>query len=311
MLIDIITKSRKIFFYFVDVCNQEYRFAHDLDFYRELITMHRNVQYIVKLIKNDDFCRKLYSTLEAWDMDKRGAKLNELETVKESIQQHDLFLIDLYKNKLDSIESLENEEGEKIIRDLEFVFCHLEIMKSERRIVGVSKTMHFLLPDLVMPIDSTYTMPCFYGTNKYNEKAEKEFQTFLDIFTKTHRITKNLKLTNDDVDGEKWNTSIPKLIDNAIIGFDKTFNNYFNQFKRDTVKKYMTLLKDLTELKSAEAEYYGRLLEKKRIKLETSLREKIRGKLIIQKAKEAGITVSEEEIKVELAKKKLDVGSQH
>ena len=96
----------------------------------------------------------------------------------------------------------------------------------------------------------------------------------------------------------------PKLIDNAIIGFDKTFDNYFNQFKRDTVKKYITLLKDLTELTSAEAEYYGRLLEKKRIKLETSLREKIREKLIIQKAKEAGITVSEEEIKAELAKKK-------
>jgi len=187
--------------------------------------MHRNVQDIVRLIKNDDFCRKLYSTLEAWDMDKRRAKLNEFETVKEPIQQHELFLIDLYKNKLDSIESLENEKGEKIIRGLEFVFCHLEIMKSERRIVGVSKTMHFLLPDLVMPIDSTYTMPCFYGTNKYNGKAEKEFQTFLDIFTKTHRITKNLKLTNDDVDGEKWNTSIPKLIDNAIIGFDKTFND--------------------------------------------------------------------------------------
>jgi hypothetical protein len=237
-------------------------------------------------------------------LDKRRAKLNEFETVKESIQQHELFLIDLYKNKLDSIESLENEKGEKIIRGLEFAFCHLEIMKSERRIVGVSKTMHFLLPDLVMPIDSTYTMPCFYGTNKYNEKAEKEFQTFLDIFTKTHRITKNLKLTNDDVDGEKWNTSIPKLIDNAIIGFDKTFNNYFNQFKRDTVKKYMTLLKDLTKLTSVEAEYYGRLLEKKRIKLETSLRENKRKKLIIQKAKEAGITVSEEEIKAELAKKK-------
>jgi hypothetical protein len=146
-------------------------------------------------------------------------------------------------------------------------------------------------------------MPYFYGTNKYNEKAEKEFQTYLDIFTRTHRITKNLKLTNDDVDGEKWNTSIPKLIDNAIIGFDKTFNNYFNQFERDTVKKYMTLLKDLTELTSTEADYYGKLIEKQRIELGKSLRRKIREKLIIQKAKEAGITVSEEEINAKLAKK--------
>lgn len=221
MLIDIITKSRNIFFYFVDVCNQEYRFSHDLEFYREIITMHRNVQDIVKLIKSDDFCRKLYSTLEAWDMNKRGAKLNDFEIVRESIQQHEPYLIDLYKNKLDSINSLEDKNAQKIIRDLEFVFCHLEIMKSKRRIVGVSKAMHFLLPDLVMPIDSTYTMPYFYGTNKYNEKAEKEFQNYLDIFTRTHRITNNLKLTNSDVKGGEWNMSIPKLIDNAIIGFDK------------------------------------------------------------------------------------------
>ncbi len=304
MLIDIITKSRNIFFYFVDICNQEYRFAHDLEFYKEIIAMHRNVQDIVKLIKNDDFCRKLYDTLEAWNMNQRGAILNEFEIVKESIRQHEPYLIDLYKNKLDSISSLEDKNGQKIIRDLEFVFCHLEIMKSKRRIVGVSKAMHFLLPDLVMPIDNTYTMPCFYRTNKYNEKAEKEFQTFLDIFTKTHRIVKNLKLTRNDVDGEKWNTSILKLIDNAIIGFDKSFDNYFNQFKRDSVKKYITLLKDLTELTSTEAKYYEKLLEDKRIKLEKFLREKTRQKLTIQKAKEAGITVSEEEIKAELAKGK-------
>jgi hypothetical protein len=266
--------------------------------------MHRNVQDIIKLIKNDDFCRNLYRTLEAWDMDKRGARLNEYDILKESILQHGPYLIDLYKNKLDSISSLEDKNGQKIIRDLEFVFCHLEVMKSKRRIVGVSKAMHFLLPDLVMPIDSTYTMPYFYGTNKYNEKVEKEFQTYLDIFTKAHQITKKLKLSTNDADGKEWNTSVPKLIDNAIIGFDKTFDNYFNQFNKDTVKKYIILLKDLTELTSAEAKYYEKLLEEKRIKLEKSLREKVRKKLIIQRAIEAGITVSEEEIKAELAKKK-------
>ncbi|MEJ5226822.1 hypothetical protein [Thermodesulfovibrio sp.] len=26
-------------------------------------------------------------------------------------------------------------------------------------------------------------------------------------------------MTEDDVNGEKWNTSVPKLIDNAIIGY--------------------------------------------------------------------------------------------
>jgi hypothetical protein len=33
-------------------------------------------------------------------------------------------------------------------------------------------------------------------------------------------------LTHNDVDGDKWNTSVPKLIDNAIIGFDKYMKNH-------------------------------------------------------------------------------------
>ena len=99
MLIDLITKSRNIFFHFVGVCNQEYRSAHDLNFYRELIILHRNVQDIVKLIRTDEFCRKLYSTLEAWDMNKRKAELNDFEIVRKSIQQHEVYLVDLYKNK--------------------------------------------------------------------------------------------------------------------------------------------------------------------------------------------------------------------
>ncbi len=226
MVIDVITQSRSIFFYFVEVCNHQYRFGHDLDSYREIIDMHKKTQNIVELIRNDMFCRKIYGTLEAWNMNQRGARLQEFGIIEKSLRQHEPYLIDLYKNSLDSISSLGDENGGKVIRDLEFAFCHLEVMKSKRRIVGVSKTLHFLLPHLVMPIDSTYTMLNFYGSNKYHDKAEKEFQTFVDIFTKIHRITKQLKLTSSDVDGEKWNTSIPKLIDNAIIGFDKYMNGH-------------------------------------------------------------------------------------
>jgi hypothetical protein len=48
----------------------------------------------------------------------------------------------------------------------------------------------------------------------------------IDIFTKTLQIIRKLELTGNDVDGEKWNTSIPKLIDNAIIGFDRYLKSH-------------------------------------------------------------------------------------
>jgi hypothetical protein len=92
-------------------------------------------------------------------------------------------------------------------------------MESKRRIVGVSKTLHFLIPDLVMPIDGKFTMLYFYGYNKYSDDAEIEFKAFKDIFVSTVEIASRLNLTEKDVDGKGWNTSIPKLIDNVIIGF--------------------------------------------------------------------------------------------
>lgn len=85
--------------------------------------------------------------------------------------------------------------------------------------MGVSKALHFLLPDLVMPIDSANTMPAFYGYNRYSDSAEKEFKTYSDIFVKLYTIAKRLKLTELDVNGWRWSCSVPKLIDNAIFGF--------------------------------------------------------------------------------------------
>jgi hypothetical protein len=177
-------------------------------------------------------------------------------------------------------------------------------MKSRRKIVGVSKALHFLIPDLVMPIDGKFTMTYFYGYNKYYNEPEKEFEIFEDIFNKTEKIVAKLNLNNDDLKEEGWNTSVPKLIDNSIIGFNRIFSNYYDQFGEDTVNKFMALLETLVDFTSIEKENYRRLLEKAKKSLGESKRKKIIAKILTQKATEAGITVSKEEIDAELAKKK-------
>jgi hypothetical protein len=123
MVIDVITQSRSIFFFFVEVCNHQYRSGHDLDSYREIIDMHKKSQNIVELIRNDTFCRKIYGTLEAWNMNQRGARLQEFGIIEKSLRQHEPYLIDLYKNSLDSMSSIGDENGGKVIRDLEFAFA--------------------------------------------------------------------------------------------------------------------------------------------------------------------------------------------
>jgi len=214
-----IAENRERFFFWIDKCNEQYRFGHDLSFYKDIIHMHRKSNELDSLLNDKAFYPKVRSTLQKWNMDQRGAKLVPLDTLKESILAHRLGLIELYQYKLSSIS--EDQINHEIKELLEEVFYGLQVMESKRKIVGASKALHFLLPDLVMPIDGTYTMPFFYGNNRYLKTIELEFATFMELFKKANRIVNRLDLTQNDVDNEGWNTSVPKLIDNAIIGFYK------------------------------------------------------------------------------------------
>jgi hypothetical protein len=215
MIIDLATISREHFFFFVNKCNDIYRSGHDLSLYREIIAMHREYKSIEKLIESDKFIPTLYRTLEEWDMNKRAAKMTSFNNFKKSIEFWKDSLMRLYKYNLhdDIASELHNING-----TLEKIFCNMKVMESKRKIVGVSKTLHFLLPDLLMPMDSKYTMTAFYGYNKYSSEAKDEFKVFQDIFEQSYKITKRLDLTPEDADGTLWKTCIPKLIDNAIIG---------------------------------------------------------------------------------------------
>lgn len=221
-----IEENREKFFFYVDECNRHYRFGHDLKLYREIIDMHRTGNDLDSLLNNENFCIKIFSTLEAWNMNQRRARLTSLENFIDSILAQRSNLTKLYPYKLSSIEK--DLIDLEIIGLMEVVFLNLKVMKSKRKIVGVSKAMHFLVPDLVIPIDGTYTMLYFYGYNKYSTNAQGEFNMFKDIFVKIYKIAKRLELTQDDVDNKDWNTSITKLIDNAIIGFFKHYEKSKN-----------------------------------------------------------------------------------
>lgn len=179
-------------------------------------------------------------------------------------------------------------------------------MGTKRRIVGISKTLHFLLPNLVMPMDGRYTVNFFYGNNNNPEDVRlADCNVFKDIFIKTYDITKGLCLTQNDVDGNEWNTSVPKLIDNAIIGFSRYFEDCITQFSDESVEKVISLIEQYTELEPTDKIQYEKSLDKQKDKIIKSNREKIRKKLIIKKAIEAGITVSDDEIETVILSKKM------
>jgi hypothetical protein len=302
-LIFLAMKSREVFFHFVKYCNDSYRSGHDLEFYRNIIDMHRQTKNIDKMLGNDELFSLIHATLKEWNMDMRAADLYTKENIKASILKSKLLLIELYKYRLHNIISLRDETGEKVIRLLNLVFKGLEVMRSKRQIVGGSKTLHFLLPDLVLPMDGKYTMSCFYGYNKSSDNREAESRTFKDIFIKSHKIAEMLRLGDSDVDGDKWNTSVPKLIDNAIIGFSREFENYINEYKQDGTGNFIDSLSEFESFSVMERNQLSIYLKKRADSILNSEREETRKKILLEKAKKAGITVTEEEIASYLEKK--------
>ena len=217
-IFEILIENRQLFFHCVEKCNACYRSGEDLDLYRQIIARHRENCSLNALFDQLDFIKLIYQTLVAWNMDQRGAKLSSFEELVKTIRQNRPLIQKLYNYKL---HELTDKTVLEITPILELAFGGLKVMHSKRRIVGVSKCLHFLLPDLVMPIDSTYTMPALFGYNRYSDSLEKETNDFILIFRATTKAAQKLKLTPADLKDEGWNTSIPKLIDNALIGLAK------------------------------------------------------------------------------------------
>jgi hypothetical protein len=223
--IDAISRDKDGFLFYVDKCNEHYRNSNDLKFYRDIIKMHRDTESLEELLSRDDFYKKILATLKEWNMNQRAAKLTDFDSFKYTTLNKKDTLLKLYNYKL---ENLEESDIREVLTLLKEVFGDIKVMESKRRIVGVSKALHFILPDLVMPIDTKYTMEAFYGGNRYDQDLDKEFKTFTDIFKKTYNIVNDLQLSDKDVSGEGWSTSVPKLIDNAIIGLEKYIEEKVN-----------------------------------------------------------------------------------
>lgn len=179
---------------------------------------------------NDKFKREfielVYVTLSAWNMNSRGAKLSDFKTFKSSIIKNKNRIIRLARHR---IENLSEAEYHDVIKTLENLFYELKLVginkkgREKPRLVTFSKTMHFFVPNLVTPIDRTYTLRFFYDNTSISTNLPSQFKKFREIFRDTYEFSKKARLySNLD---NSWNQNLPKLMDNLIIGYMKNRRN--------------------------------------------------------------------------------------
>ena len=150
--------------------------------------------------------------LIAFKMNSRGARLCELTDFKKSIKKHADTIQSLAKYKLEKVKSTDDTFNETI----DSLFDKLHLTQTKSSLVTFSKAMHFLLPDLFMPIDRRYTLRFFYESTPINQK-----QCFLQVFEQCRQFAQeHSEILKAQVDKTScWNRNIPKVIDNIIIAY--------------------------------------------------------------------------------------------
>ena len=181
-------------------------------------------------IKNRCFIDMLWATLDAWNMNSRSAKLADIEDFKKKLIDNTEVTEAIESLKKYSIEDLseKNDKSKGIFEQLKTLFNMLKLTDTDTKLVTFSKTMHFLLPNLIVPIDRKYTLK-FFELNINNAKDE-EFDHFTNIESTFGLFASEVNLDDFVSKNSKWCKYKTKIIDNIIIGYVKKEQNNIIEF---------------------------------------------------------------------------------
>jgi hypothetical protein len=201
---------------YVDAYDQRVGFApQQLRLHRQTIALRREANGVGEAIDNVDFLVSLRSTLKAWRLGMRRSRLLPQREFDEAIRSARAQVEALDGLLIDN-PSLPADTGERIWQ----VIKSLGVVDTHAKLVAGTKTLHHLLPDLVVPMDREWTGRFFQLLQHQWQHLPTQRRTFLQA----HRDFRDLACQVEPqqyVDGRGWRTSRTKILDNALIGFCK------------------------------------------------------------------------------------------
>jgi len=189
--------------------NKIYRIGPDLYFYRKVLYL-RTQKNIEKFLTDEYTLELLYATLISWNMNTRRAKLKYFTDFKTDILNNISLFKEFEKNFYISTKNY-FKPIPKFFHILEQMYNNLNIMESKSKFVSNAKLLHFIFPEKLMPMDRKYTLSYFYENT--NDGTLTKYKEIINL---SFEIMNNLTDYKNYLDN-KWNTTFPKVIDNAII----------------------------------------------------------------------------------------------
>ena len=189
----------------------------ETDPYFEMLKICDSYGSASRAIDDDRLFYWLEKTLKAWKMN-RGAKGGSLVmrgVMKSSLRTPEIRKAIAAVEKL----SISNQRvtTPQVLQTLQQIMWGIRITKAELKIVANSKTLHFLMPSLIAPIDRTFTIRFFFDREIIPSLQAEAFEAIHNQF---HLIAvNNLALLQRLVHSNRLDTGEAKVIDNAIIGY--------------------------------------------------------------------------------------------
>jgi hypothetical protein len=170
------------------------------------------------ILADDEFPEAIYATLTAWGMNRLGGgpKLKDYGDFKANL----LSIADY----LEGIRGFNILQSERVKRIIETIYSKIDPSENTRDLIAKSKTLHHLNPELFPPIDRRYTLNLLIIIDglpfvpSLNSVTFENYWKILSIF--------QLLVNKISYEGVRryvgrgiMDTSLTKIIDNAIIGF--------------------------------------------------------------------------------------------
>lgn len=194
--------------YFVD--HGPFKKTEQLEHHLLTIQRRRCLGSAAVALKDPVFLKSLYKTLGAWGIGKRASKLRPFQAFVSALNASEKEICELDGVRLDqtnmNIELIENKIWNLI--------STIEIVENKAKLVPCSKLLHHVLPELIVPIDREYTQVFFGWQNPTFQK--KQAFCFRQAYREFQRIS--IAVNPSQYVGTGWNSSMTKVIDNAIVG---------------------------------------------------------------------------------------------
>lgn len=181
------------------------------EFHVATIEKRKEMADALTAVSNPDFIKLLWDVLRSWGIGSRGSHLVGFAEFMASFEESLEDYIELDDMKID--ENFGTEEN--VVKKIYSLIDSLSIVTNKTKLVPCSKALHHIFPELIVPMDRTYTQLFFMFNNQ--EFQNNQYTVFKQAYKTFMRIARSVK--PEQYVGYGWNTSQTKVIDNAIIGY--------------------------------------------------------------------------------------------